>query len=182
MTFRSAGPFPGLFSAALLAVALVGCASGGAQPAVPGSPRVSVSSSAPAKPTLAEVEPCDLLSTTERSKVGLATIGTGKAIGAARACDWSAPGVFGVTVTVDDATGLADLKVAKKTATSAKVGTHDALRVSDKKAADGTCAVLLGVGEKGSAQVDVSNTTFTDTALACERAGTVAELIEPKLP
>jgi uncharacterized protein DUF3558 len=179
MTFRSSVPFIGFLTVALT---LAGCASGGAQSASPGPPEVSVSSSAPAKPTLADVKPCDLLSATERSQVGLAAIGKDKAIGAARACDWTAPGVFGVTVTLDDAAGLADLKVAKKTATPAKVGAHDALRVSDKKAADGTCAVLLGVGEKGSAQVDVGNTNFTDTALACERAGAVAGLIEPKLP
>jgi hypothetical protein len=180
MTFRSFVPFLGLLPVA--ALALAGCASGGARPAAPGPPEVSVSSGAPAKPTLADVKPCDLLSSADRSGAGLTTIGAEKAIGAARACDWTAPGVFGVTVTLDNAVGLADLKVAKKTATPAKVGTRDALRVSDKKAADGTCAVLLGVGEKGSAQVDVSNTNFTDTALACERAGTIAELIEPKLP
>jgi hypothetical protein len=180
MTFRSSVPFLGMLSVAVLALA--GCATGGAQPAAPGSPQVSISSGAPAKPALVDVKPCDLLSSADRSAVGLTTIGVGKAIGAARACDWTAPGVFGVTVTLDNAAGLADLKVAKKTATSAKVGAHDALRVSDKKAADGTCAVLVGIGEKGSAQVDVSNTNFTDTALACERAGTVAELIEPKLP
>jgi hypothetical protein len=178
MTFRSSIPF--FF---LLAVALGGCASGGPQASALGpSLQVSVPSSAPAKPSLTDVEPCGLLSSTDRSTVGLTTIGADKAVGGARACDWAAPGVFGVTVTLDNAAGLADLKVVKKTATSAKVGGHDALRVSDKKAADGTCAVLLGVGEKASAQVDVSNTNFADTALACERAGKVAELIEPKLP
>lgn len=179
MTFRSLSL--GVLATTLTLV-LAGCASGGAQTAASGPPEVSVSSGAPAKPTLADVKPCELLSSADRSQVGLATIGKDKDIGAARACDWTAPGVFGVTVTLDDATGLADLKVAKKTATSVKVGARDALRVSDKKAADGTCAVLLGVGEKGSAQVDVSNTNFTDTALACERAGAVAGLIEPKLP
>jgi hypothetical protein len=178
MTFRSSVPF--VF---VLTLALGGCATGDPQAGTPAPAlQVSAPASAPAKPTLAEVKPCDLLSSTDRSTVGLTSIGADKTIGAARACDWTAPGVFGVTVTLDNAAGLADVKVAKKTATSAKVGTHDALRVSDKKAADGTCAVLLGVGENASAQVDVSNTNFTDTALACERAGTVAELIEPKLP
>jgi hypothetical protein len=178
MTFRSSVPF-----LLVLTVALGGCATGDPQAGTPAPAlRVSVPPSTPAKPALADVKPCDLLSSTDRSTVGLTTIGADKVVGAARACDWTAPGVFGVTVTLDDATGLADLKVTKKTAAPAKVGAHDALRVSDKKAADGTCAVLLGVGEKASAQVDVSNTNFTDTALACERAGTVAELIEPKLP
>jgi hypothetical protein len=56
------------------------------------------------------------------------------------------------------------------------------LKVADKKAADGTCAVLLGVGDGASVQIDVSNTGFSDTPLACRRAGTVAGLVEPKLP
>ena len=59
---------------------------------------------------------------------------------------------------------------------------HPALKVADKKAADGTCAVLLGVGDGASVQIDVSNTAFSDTPLACRRAGTVAGLVEPKLP
>jgi len=109
-------------------------------------------------------------------------LGKPKTIADARACDWSVPGTFGVTVTLDGKNGLAGLDIARKTAKKTKVGTHQAVQVADKKAADGTCAVLLGVGDSASVQIDVSNTTFSDTALACRRAGTVAGLVEPKLP
>ena len=80
------------------------------------------------------------------------------------------------------AASSADPRKRKKTATKTKVGAHPALQVADKKAADGTCAVLLGVGDAASVQIDVSNTGFSDTPLACRRAGTVAGLVEPKLP
>ncbi|MEV6871922.1 DUF3558 family protein [Amycolatopsis sp. NPDC051128] len=131
---------------------------------------------------LASLDPCSLLSPQDRSTAGVSVLGKPKDIAGARACDWTVPGTFGVTVTLDEKNGLADLEVAKKTATKTKVGAHPALKVADKKAADGTCAVLLGVGGAASVQIDVSNTGFSDTPLACRRAGTVAGLVEPKLP
>jgi hypothetical protein len=163
------------------AAVLAGCGAG-ASPANESATPLTVSTPTSAKPTLADFKPCDLLSPSDRSTAGLTTLGVDKTIGTARACDWTAPATFGVTVTLDDTTGLSGLKVEKKTATTKKVGAHPAMQVSDKKAADGTCSVLLGVGDSASAQVDVSNTTFSDTALACSRASTVAGLIEPKLP
>jgi hypothetical protein len=131
---------------------------------------------------LASIDPCGLLSPTDRSTAGVTVLGKPKTIADARACDWSVPGTFGVTVTLDDKTGLTGLDVARKTATKTKIGAHQALQVADKKAADGTCAVLLGVGNSASVQIDVSNNGFSDTPLACRRAGTVAGLVEPKLP
>ncbi|MFG1641612.1 DUF3558 family protein [Amycolatopsis sp. NPDC049252] len=172
-----------LWAPALLLLAA--CGSQPALPAVAGNASVVAPSSSPpsaAPGTLAALDPCALLSPQDRSAAGVSVLGQAKDIAGARACDWTVPGTFGVTVTLDDHNGLADLDVAKKTATRTTVGAHPALRVSDKKAADGTCSVLLGVGDSGSVQVDVSNTAFTDTALACRRAATVAGLVEPKLP
>ncbi len=131
---------------------------------------------------LAALDPCTLLSPQDRSAAGVTVLGKPKAIAGARACDWTVPATFGVTVTFDEQHGLADLDVAKKNATKTTVGRHPGLKVADKKAADGTCAVLLGVGDRASVQIDVSNTGFSDTPLACRRAGTVAGLVEPKLP
>jgi hypothetical protein len=168
---------------------LAACGQQPALPAVAGNASTVLPSTLPPTPppsgdpgTLAALDPCTLLSPQDRSAAGVSVLGKAKDIAGARACDWTVPASFGVTVTLDERNGLADLAVAKKTATKTTVGAHPALRVSDKKAADGTCAVLLGVGDSGSVQVDVSNTGFTDTALACRRAATVAGLVEPKLP
>ncbi|MDQ0382345.1 DUF3558 family protein [Amycolatopsis thermophila] len=141
--------------------------------------------SAPASPPpagLAALKPCDLLSATDRSTAGLTSLGKEKTIGPARACDWSEPATFGVTVTLAEDAPLTALEIDKGTGKRVTVGRHKGFRVSDRSAGDGTCAVLLGVGQEASVQVDVTNAGFTDTQLACRRADTVAALIEPKLP
>jgi len=125
---------------------------------------------------LAAVRPCGLLSPSDRSTAGLTSVGKDKTIGTARACDWTETGSFGLTITLDDSAGLNDLDTGG--GEKVTVGGHDAVRVSST----GGCAVLLAAGEKASAQIDVTNASFSDSAAACDRATTVAELIEPKLP
>ncbi|MFB9689099.1 DUF3558 domain-containing protein [Amycolatopsis plumensis] len=170
--------------APVLLLWLGGC---GQHPAEAGHTSASSRSATTAPPPvawtgLAALDPCTLLTPQDRSAAGIGVLGKPKEIAGARACDWTVPGTFGVTVTLSATDGLADLEVAKKNVTKTTVGAHPALKVADKKAADGTCAVLLGVGDGASVQIDVSNTGFSDTPLACRRAGTVAGLVEPKLP
>ncbi|WP_409179408.1 DUF3558 domain-containing protein [Amycolatopsis sp. VS8301801F10] len=130
-------------------------------------------------PSLAKLDPCALLSPQDRSSAGLTGQGKPKTIGEARACDWTAPSVFGVTVTLDETNGLANLDLSDGKRTKKDVGSHQAVQVSGRR---GTCAVLLDVGGAQSVQVDVANANFADSALACSRAGDVAGLVEPKLP
>ncbi|OXM43814.1 hypothetical protein CFP71_41145 [Amycolatopsis thailandensis] len=180
---RSRFPLFALFGAlSVLTVSACGQGAAGQEriPVADDGDGPAPSSSAPA--TDGHVDPCTLLDPKDRSTAGLNVPGVPKEINGARACDWTVPATFGVTITVDERNGLADLEIARKTATKTKVGDRQALKVADKKAADGTCAVLLGLGEKASVQIDVSNTNFTDTPLACERAVKVAGLAEPKLP
>lgn len=166
---------------ALAVLSVSACGQGAAGQAAPAAEKVVVSDSAGGTVPPAKLDPCALLSPQDRSTAGLNVLGVPKEINGARACDWTVPATFGVTITLDERNGLADLEIARRTATRTKVGGHDALKVADAKAGDGTCAVLIGTGEKSSVQIDVSNTNFTDTPLACERAVTVAGLAEPKL-
>lgn len=154
---------------------LAGC---GAQAAAPASEPPTPASPTPEPKTgPAALAPCDLLSSIDRSSAGLTSLGKDKTIGTARACDWTESGMFGLTITLDDTAAVSDLKVdGGKPLT---VGRRQATRVSG---GDGACSVLLPVGEKASVQVDVTNTNFRDANLACRRATTVAQLIEPKLP
>lgn len=154
---------------------LAGC---GAQAVAPASEPPTPASPTPAPKTgLAALAPCDLLSSVDRSSAGLTSLGKDKTIGTARACDWTESGMFGLTITLDDTAAVSDLKVdGGKPLT---VGRRQATKVSG---GDGACAVLLPAGEKASVQVDVTNTNFRDANLACRRATTVAQLIEPKLP
>lgn len=177
------GPVLVLATAGLL---LAACGQPASQSAAPGSASPSPSapppSSLPSPTGLAALKPCELLSATDRSTAGLTSLGQEKTIGTARACDWTESGTFGVTITLAGDAPLASLEIDKGTGRRVTVGSHKGFRVSDRGAADGTCAVLLGVGQEASAQVDVTNTSFADTPLACRRADTVAQLIEPKLP
>ncbi|WP_410648740.1 DUF3558 family protein [Amycolatopsis sp. cmx-4-54] len=167
----------------LVVLAVSACGQGAAgQAPVPSTRIVVTGGTSGVLVPPAALDPCALLSPQDRSTAGINVLGVAKEINGARACDWTVPATFGVTITVDERNGLKDLEVARKTATKTKVGGRDALKVADANAADGTCAVLLGMGEKASVQIDVSNTNFTDTPLACERAVTVAGLAEPKLP
>lgn len=153
--------------------------SAAASPSALGGPP-SPSPAEPAGPDA--LKPCELLSATDRSTAGLTSLGQEKTIGTSRACDWTEAGTFGVTVTLAGDVPLASLQIDKGTGKRVTVGRHQGFRVSDRGAGDGTCAVLLGIGREGSVQVDVTNSGFTDTPLACRRADTVARLVEPKLP
>ncbi|WP_020660652.1 DUF3558 family protein [Amycolatopsis benzoatilytica] len=164
-----------------LSLALAGC---GRMPGIlPAAPADGAPSSAGPPPSsgasLAKLDPCTLLSPQDRSTAGLTVQGKPKTIGEARACDWTVPSTFGLTVTLDEVNGLANLDVSKGKRTKKDVGSHQALQVSGR---NGTCAVLLDVGGAASVQVDVNNASFADSALACSRASEVAGLLEPKLP
>ncbi|NIJ12800.1 hypothetical protein FHU38_003144 [Saccharomonospora amisosensis] len=164
----------------------------GAGPSVPSVPSVDAAAdaegrrhateaTASAAGRTASADPCALLSPSARSSAGLTKVGTPTTVGDARACDYTEPGGYGVTITIDERAGLADLRVAPRRVRDLRIGQREALLVADERADDGTCAVLLAMGESGSVHVDVSSADFRDTARACARATTVAELIEPEL-
>jgi hypothetical protein len=148
-------------------------------PAASTGPTPTPTSAAP-ETGVATLSPCQLLTSVERSTAGLTSLGKDKTIGATRACDWTETGTFGLTVTLDDTAALSDLRVDK--GTKLTVGRHQAIKVTGRSGSDGTCAMLLAAGPSASAQIDVTNANFRDTTLACRRATTVAQLIEPKLP
>ncbi|HJQ48843.1 MAG TPA: DUF3558 family protein [Amycolatopsis sp.] len=154
---------------------LAGC---GAQAASdgPAATEPTVSPSAAPSTVLAALRPCALLSPSDRSTAGLTSLGKDKTIGTARACDWTETGTFGLTITLDDTAALADLNTAGGKPVT--VGRHHGVRVGST----GGCGVLLAAGDRATAQVDVTNASFTGSAAACDKATTVAGLIEPKLP
>ena len=175
---------PVLAVTAVAAALLTACGQPASEGAASTAGPAPATRSAPSpSPTgLAALRPCELLSATDRSTAGLTSLGEEKTIGTTRACDWTEPATFGVTVTLADATPLRELKIDRGTGRRVTVGEHTGFRVADRSAGDGTCAVLLEVGEASSVQVDITNAGFDDTPLACDRADTIAQLIEPKLP
>ncbi|GAA1943813.1 DUF3558 domain-containing protein [Amycolatopsis minnesotensis] len=178
---------PGVLAVLSAVALLAGC--GQAKTAEPVPPAASMRATTPpsseAPAGLGSLDPCGLLSSADRSSAGLSVLGKPKAIGQAKGCDWTEPGTFGVTVTVDAEHAPAELSennTDKGTRRKTKAGDRTAYEVADREAANGVCAVLVNAGKGGSASVDVSNANFRDTDLACERAKTVAGLIAPKLP
>lgn len=156
-----------------------GSDSGGPPPSsspAPSSPSASASGSS-------DVDPCAWLTPADRSTAGLAEPGQRRDVGGAPACDYTESGAGGVTITVDDTSGLSDLDTgAEGDVERTRIAGRDAARVADRQADDGTCAVLLGTGPGSSVHVDVSTADFSGTDASCTRATTVAELIAPELP
>lgn len=132
----------------------------------------------------ASLDPCALLSPSGRSEAGLSSVGEATTVAGARACDYTQPGDFGVTVTLDEESVLDELRERIPGAETVRVGAQRALRVADEAADDGTCSLLLSVGgerEVRTVHVDVTMAGFHDTRRACTRATTVAELIEREM-
>ncbi|WAL63672.1 DUF3558 family protein [Amycolatopsis cynarae] len=183
---RGRAALPVLLACGLLTGCLLaGCGAKASPAAAPGAGQSPSQGTSPVVPPVtasltgvAALSPCELMTPAERSAAGLTSAGRAKTIGSARACDWTEPGTFGLTVTLDETAALTDLHPSGGTKTT--VGGHAAIKVPGS--GDGTCAVLLAAGGKATAQVDITNTNFRDTRLACQRAATVAQLIEPKLP
>ncbi|TWH18971.1 DUF3558 family protein [Prauserella rugosa] len=184
----------GLVTVAVLTAATVGCGHVGGGPESRAQQDAGpVVTSAAESSTAAEdaaggsgseaVDPCAWLDPADRSTAGLTEEGQRRDVAGAPSCDYTESGTGGVTITVDDTSGLDALRTAGEgEAERMRIGGRDAMRVADLAADDGTCAVLLATGPSSSVHVDVSSVDFTDTESSCVRARTVAELIAPDLP
>ncbi|EHR62179.1 Protein of unknown function (DUF3558) [Saccharomonospora cyanea NA-134] len=172
-----------------LLVAAAGCGASdpglGASTGAEGAGSVSsvpVPSTGPTREE-AGLDPCALLGARDRSSAGLTSPGEPTTVAGAPACDYVEPGAFGVTVTVDEHTDLEAVKARAPRAEELRVGSAPAVLVADRDADDGTCSVSLAAGRPGvsTVHIDVTTADFQDTAQACARATTVAELIEPEV-
>jgi hypothetical protein len=176
---------------AVLALGLARCSektpgeatSGGGtdRPTIPPGDTGQSEPSAPTEPSeggdsgTAELQPCDLLSSTEKATLDLGP-GAEEEIGIARACQWQASGQHTITIGVFDDIGLDDVQSngAKQPTT---VGSHDAVQYAGPLDA---CAIAIGVTD--TSRVDVSGVAGDDATRACSVAKQAAELVEPKLP
>ncbi|EHK86676.1 DUF3558 family protein [Saccharomonospora azurea] len=129
------------------------------------------------------LDPCALLGAQQRSSAGLSGPGEHTTVAGSQACDYVQPGAFGVTVTVDERADLPSVRERVPHAEDVQVGELAAVRVADPDLDDGTCSLTVSVERPGArtVHVDVTMADFQDTDEACERATTVAELIEPEL-
>ncbi len=175
---------------ALLALGLVGCSEetpGNAisgedtqRPTIPGDTGTSVPTAPPESSQgggsgTADLQPCDLLTSSEQATFGLGP-GVEDELGPARTCQWQASGRHTITVGVVDDLGLDDVQ-SSGGKQPMKVGSHDAVQFTGGVSA---CAIAIGVTD--TSRVDVSGVAGGDPAKACAVAKQAAELVEPKLP
>lgn len=172
---------------AVLTLFTVACTTG--EPGRPtsgsttGTTAAAATTSAKGNSALAEVKPCDLLTSQEATGLRLSDQGEADRIAGSAVCDWRESGNGGLLVGINLKQGLADLNYTSATTSRIRVGKFEALKAAAPSGGKNLCDVVLDVSDSSSVQVSGSvSAASTDTAAACERATKAAELIAAKLP
>jgi hypothetical protein len=179
----------------LVAMAVFGLAAcnsttpgqGTAEPTGGGSPSTTEDSSAPSSGSgggsLASVDPCSLVSSSEESSLGL-TRSDADTVPGGKPCDWTKPvdtngqNGYAVEIVVRPNDGLNDVVTQGFTVQPVTVGSHQGKQLQLQ--AGGSCSIAIGVGN--SSRVDFTVTAGTDTNQACQVANELAKAAEPQLP
>jgi Protein of unknown function (DUF3558) len=157
-------------------IAMSGCSNTTSGEPLPTSEPTATSGGSP---SLDVVDPCTLLTAAEVGQFGA---NAGKPVNSsrARACQWLVPGGNGVfSINLRSGQGLADIVVAQGKLADQRVGSHSGKILRDD---DGPGACMISIEITKSSRVDVQSSYKTDTAMACDRATKVTNLIEPRLP
>ncbi|WP_253766953.1 DUF3558 domain-containing protein [Goodfellowiella coeruleoviolacea] len=135
---------------------------------------------------LADLDPCQLMTASEATELGISDPGKPGSTAGSPECNWRVSGQFGVVISLSPDKGVDSFNYHGKTPSSINVGKHPATKVEDSlqgtRVNTGLCNVFIAVSDSSAVQVIVTNSGATDTALACERAETVAEFADAKLP
>ncbi|MFJ6676458.1 DUF3558 domain-containing protein [Actinosynnema sp. NPDC091369] len=168
-----------------LALLTAACGTGTAGSPLPASTTGSApaSSDAPADHALADVKPCDLLTSAEVGQLGLRYPGEADQVAGADTCSWYVSGNGGASAAVHPDQGIGDFDYQGDHSVPTEIGGYPATRIEAPLDAKYICHVVISTSESSSVQVvGTVDATSTDTAAACERATRTAELIAPKLP
>lgn len=188
-TARAAGHMAIAAIAAMIGLGLVACAdaksSGTPVPVTTETSAKSetktTSTTATSSPTkadsLADTDPCELLSPSDKADLGVTKSEGPENVGGARLCRVrTATGGF--TPGIWDKAGLAQI-VAKGPMSDLTIGSHQAKQM--RSDATGGCTVFLGVTASSRVDVVVQDRQG-DQDEACDLALRAAKLIEPNLP
>ncbi|HEX4703510.1 MAG TPA: DUF3558 domain-containing protein [Pseudonocardiaceae bacterium] len=132
---------------------------------------------------LAAIKPCDLIDSSELSRLGLTSTGPTSGSGA-RSCGWDNNAYdngLGYTIGADirDGQGLNDINTNGFALSNDPIGHHQGKQV--RETTGDVCGVTIGV--TATSRVDISaNTGSADINQACTLANQFAKLIEPNLP
>jgi hypothetical protein len=171
----------GLIMSSCAALALLaGCAS--QEPGTPtasGDPtsatKTSTGSSTSTRSSTSQpsdVDPCDLLSSSDVTSLGLAA-GKPQNVGGEKTCSWLASGKFSIRI------GFSKNGLDGINGQSVPVGKHQAIQFVESQF--GGCVVAMGISANSSALV-VAVPNSGDPAATCPQAVSTAKIIDPKLP
>jgi hypothetical protein len=132
---------------------------------------------------LEAIKPCDLLTESEVTSLGLTYPGKPSQVGTSDGCGWNISGNGGLRAGIRTKSGVKDMNLDGDKITQTKVGKYVATKVEAQDGAKNICTFAIAVSESSSVVV-IGNLTATseDTAAACERSSKAAELIAAKLP
>jgi hypothetical protein len=174
-----------------LAGGLASCATPTSGQAVPENPAASTENGQPStRPTsspqvsggpLADTDPCSLLDSAAKAKLGLSGSGEPRKIGVSRGCRWrlrqgTDSYIFDVGILP---AGISNVPDKVQITKLPDIGSHQAAQTQEGGGA-GTCLIILGVSE--SSRVDNTVSASGDTQKACELVMELAKQVEPKLP
>ena len=156
--------------------------NGSPQPTPTTASDTPTSTSKAAASGLASMKPCDLLTESEVTSLGLRYPGEQKKVASAERCSWLVSGNGGLAAGIRADKGAKDLDLRGDKVSKTTIGKFEATKIEAQDGAKNLCTIVISVTESASVQVignlDLSS---TDTAGACERATKAAELIAPKL-
>ncbi|MCR3746546.1 DUF3558 domain-containing protein [Lentzea californiensis] len=154
---------------------------GDAKPGTTSQTQTSAPSSSSSNGALAGLKPCELVTGSEASGLGLGSPEPRRAAGA-DTCEWESNESGGLTVALNATIGAESLDYASSDKSPLKVGKYDGF-TAKPKVDSGLCDVVISVSESSSVQVvasaDVAN---RNPAKACELAQKSADFVVAKLP
>lgn len=143
----------------------------------PSGPSTTSSSPSGTITSLADADPCSILTHDDLNSLGLTVQGKKSDSARSRGCSWTQNGAT-MAVSIRMSQGLTGFAVKGGTGLkSFRVGDHDAKR----QITPGTEGCVIGIGVTKTSRVDVT-VAMPDTKEECSAARETAERVEPHLP
>ena len=156
-------------------VVVAGCAGPGASAPGASATTTATTTAATSAVSLATVDPCSLLSSSEAADIALDPHGEAMRVNGARGCAWHGS-VYSATVSIQPSQGLSALSGADPSAV--QLTRHPAVERQDGDT--GACLVAIGISTTSRVDVDVTGEDYV--VAQCAHADGIARLIEPRMP
>lgn len=176
-----------------LALVLTGCSEQG-QPKPGASPTIGPTETGSPTTTstgnsaggLADLDPCTLLTDSDRVQVGITVAGVSDPVASSPGCKWLVSVQFAARIDFHPKRGLSEINYGNATPTPTTIGKHSGSKLPSGTNGggrdNGSCQVFIAVDDSSAVAVSISNSGAKNTELACQRADQIAKIIDSKLP